>query len=133
MRLALPYPMRLAWDTSTVVHSTLCYEKVHEAAARVLTRVLDHYGDNIMLLGLDLFGGSLNVRKMRGGSAWSMNSWGIIFDFDPARNQLRWGKDKAAFYRPEYAKWFDLSEEEGAISLGRLRNYDWIHVQFARL
>ena len=103
-RLAFPYPMRLAWDTSTVVHSTLCHEKVHDAAARVLTRVLDHYGDNITLLGLDLFGGCLNVRKMRGGSAWSMHSWGIAFDFDPARNQLRWGKDKAAFARPEYAK-----------------------------
>lgn len=133
MRLALSYPMRLAWDTSTVVHSTLCHEKVHDAAARVLTRVLDHYGDNITLLGLDLFGGCLNVRKMRGGSAWCMHSWGIGFDFDPARNRLRWGKDKAAFARPEYAKWFDLWEEEGAISLGRLRNYDWMHVQFARL
>ena len=48
-------------------------------------------------------------------------------------NQLRWGKDKAAFARPEYARWFDLWEEEGALSLGRVRNYDWMHVQFARL
>lgn len=132
-RLTFPYPMRLAWDTSTIVHSTLCHEKIHDAAARVLDRVLDHYGENIAPLGLDLFGGCLNVRKMRGGRAWSMHSWGIAFDFDPAHNQLRWGKDKAAFARPEYARWFDLWEEEGALSLGRVRNYDWMHVQFARL
>jgi hypothetical protein len=80
-----------------------------------------------------LFGGCLNVRRMRGGSAWSMHSWGIAFDFDPDRNQLRWGRDRAAFAKPEYNKWFELWEEEGAVSLGRVRNFDWMHVQFARL
>ena len=133
-RLSLPYPMRLAWDTDTIVRSTMCHEKVHDAAGRVLLRALDHYGEaEIRALGLDLFGGCLNVRKMRGGRAWSMHSWGIAFDFDPARNQLRWGKDKAAFAKPAYTKWFDLWEEEGALSLGRARNFDWMHIQFARL
>lgn len=133
-RLHFPYPMRLAWDTDTIVASTLCHEKIHDAALRVLGRVLDHYGaGKIAMLGLDLFGGCLNVRKMRGGSAWSMHSWGIAFDFDPARNQLRWGRDRAAFARPAYEKWFDLWEEEGAVSLGRAKNYDWMHIQFARL
>jgi hypothetical protein len=133
-RLTFPFPMKLAWDTDTIVRSTLCHEKIHDAASRIFTRVLDHYGEaEVRSLGLDLFGGCLNVRKMRGGSAWSMHSWGIAFDFDPARNQLRWGKDKAVFAKPAYEKWLDLWEEEGAISLGRSRNYDWMHVQFARL
>jgi hypothetical protein len=69
---------------------------------------------------------------MRGGNAWSMHSWGIAFDFDPDRNQLKWGRDKAAFGRPEYGKWFELWEE-GAISLGRARNFDWMQTQFATL
>jgi peptidoglycan hydrolase-like protein with peptidoglycan-binding domain len=133
-KLVFPYSMRLAWDTSTIVKSTSCHEKVHDAALRVLTRVLQHYGpDKVRQLGLDLFGGCLNVRKMRGGSAWSMHSWGIAFDFDPDRNQLRWGRDRAAFARPEYQKWWELWEEEGAVSLGRARNFDWMHVQFASL
>lgn len=133
-RLKFPYPMRIAWDLDTTVQSTLCHEKIHDAAARVFARVLDHYGpEAINHLGLDLFGGCLNIRKMRGGSAWSMHSWGIAFDFDPARNRLRWGKDRAEFAMPAYSKWFDLWEEEGALSLGRARNYDWMHVQFARL
>ncbi len=133
-RLKFPYPMRLAWNKKTIVRSTLCHEKVHDAAQRIFDRVLAHYGEEqIRELGLDLFGGCLNVRKMRGGSAWSMHSWGITFDFDPERNQLRWGRDRAEMAKTAYAKWFDLWEEEGAVSLGRARNYDWMHVQFARL
>jgi len=133
-RLAFPYPMRIAWDTETIVRSTLCHEKVHDAAGRVLARTLDHYGQTqIRALGLDLFGGCLNVRRMRGAGAWSMHAWGIAFDFDPERNQLRWGRDRARFASPIYDRWFDLWEEEGAISLGRARNFDWMHVQFARL
>jgi len=55
VKLVFPYSMRLAWDTATVVKSTSCLEKVHDAALRVLTRVLDHYGpDKIRQLGLDL-------------------------------------------------------------------------------
>jgi lysozyme family protein/peptidoglycan hydrolase-like protein with peptidoglycan-binding domain len=133
-KLDFPYPMRLAWDTATNVKSTSCHEKVHDAALRVLTRVRDHYGpDKVRELGLDLFGGCLNVRRMRGGTAWSMHSWGIAFDFDPDHNQLKWGRDRAEFARSEYEKWFELWEEEGAISLGRSRNFDWMHVQFATL
>jgi lysozyme family protein len=133
-KLVFPYQVCLAWDTSTFVKSTSCHEKVHDAALRILTRVLDHYGlDRIRELRLDRFGGCLNVRRMRGGTAFSMHSWGIAFDFDPDRNQLRWGRDRAAFARPEYEKWFELWEEEGAISLGRSRNFDWMHTQFATL
>ena len=84
--------MRLAWNTRTKVARTSCHERIHDSAARIFDRVLDHYGpEEIRRLGLDLFGGCLNVRRMRGGSAWSMHSWGIAFDFDPANNRLKWG------------------------------------------
>jgi hypothetical protein len=62
-----------------------------------------------------------------------MHSWGIAFDFDPDHNQLKWDHTRASFARPEYKKWLDLWEEEGAVSLGRARDYDWMHIQFARL
>jgi lysozyme family protein len=132
--LEFPYPMRIAWAPNQVVRSTSCNRKVRDAAARVLARVLDHYGESrIRELRLDYFGGCLNVRKIRGGSGWSMHSWGIAFDFDPERNQLRWDHNRAAFAGPAYRRWFEFWEEEGAISLGRARDYDWMHVQFARL
>lgn len=129
----VPYPLRIAWNKKQIVNRITCHEKVADPVVRVLTRVADHYGDGLSNLGLDLFGGCLNVRKMRGGNAWSMHSWGIALDFDPVRNQLKWGAGKAEMSKPIYVKWFDLWEEEGAISLGRERNYDWMHVQFARL
>lgn len=129
----LPYKMKLAWDTSISISRFKCHEKVARPIERVLTRVLDHYGNQVSDLGLDLFGGCLNVRAMRGGTQYSTHSWGIAIDFDPARNKLRWGKDLANFAKPEYNKWFELWEEEGAVSLGRQKNYDWMHIQFCRV
>ena len=82
---------------------------------------------------LDLWGGCLNVRKMRGGSRYSMHSWGIAIDYDPGKNRLKWGRDRAAFAKPEYDTWWRLWEEEGWVSLGRTRNFDWMHVQAAKL
>ena len=70
---------------------------------------------------------------MRGGTRWSTHAWGIAIDYDPDRNQLKWGRDRAAFARPEYDAWWRLWEEEGWVSLGRTRNYDWMHVQAAKL
>lgn len=128
-----PYQMYL-YDTQQKVHTISCHKKVHDATLRVFRKVLAAYGaDEIHRLHLDRFFGCLNVRKMRGGSASSMHSWGIAFDFDATRNALRWGKDRAVFAKPEYNKWFEAWESEGAISLGRERNYDWMHTQFARL
>lgn len=133
-RLTFPYPMRLAWAKSTIVNGTSCHKKVEPAMRRIFERTLAHYGhDQIKRLGLDLFGGCLNVRKMRGGSSWSMHSWGIAIDLDPERNQLKWGKDRASFAKPIYDAFWSFVEAEGAVSLGRARNYDFMHFQFARL
>jgi hypothetical protein len=62
-----------------------------------------------------------------------MHSWGIAIDYDPNRNKLRWGAEKAVFAREEYKPWWEFWEEEGWISLGRSRNFDWMHVQAARI
>jgi hypothetical protein len=134
IRLTSPYPLYLDWALSTKVSSFMCHEKIHDAAARVMGRVLDAYGlDKIHELGLDQFGGCLNVRRMRNGQAWSMHAWGIAIDWDADRNPLRASSKTALMATPPYAKFLDLWEEEGFISLGRLRNFDWMHVQAARL
>jgi len=98
-----------------------------------LSGVLAHYGQaEIRRLRLDLFGGCYNYRRMRGGSAWSTHAWGIALDFDPDRNQLSWGRDKASFAKAEFDKWWEIWENEGWTSLGRTKNYDWMHVQATR-
>jgi hypothetical protein len=132
--LKLPFAMRLAWDKRQLVNRFSIHEKVHDSAARCFARIADAYdAEARRLTGIDLFGGCLNVRKMRGGSAWSMHAWGIAIDFDPARNQLRWGRDKARLALPDCARFWRIWEEEGWLSLGRARNFDWMHVQAARL
>ncbi|MEX0966300.1 MAG: M15 family metallopeptidase [Bacteroidia bacterium] len=130
----VPYPHKLAWDKSKVINRFSCHEKVHDSMLRVLTKVFNHYGlDEIQRLRLDLWGGCLNVRKMRGGSRYSTHSWGMAVDYDPERNQLKWGRDRASFAKPEYAMWWKFWEEEGWVSLGQQRNFDWMHIQAAKL
>lgn len=129
----LPYPVKIAWDLDKTITRFSCHVKVADSIGRVLTRAKDHYGDNIEKLGLDLFGGCLNVRPMRGGTKYSTHAWGIAIDWDPARNQLRWGCDRANFCKNDYDVWWKLWEEEGWVSLGKARNYDWMHVQAARV
>jgi hypothetical protein len=132
--LELPFPMRLAWDTRKLVYRFSIHERVHDSAKRCFERIADAYdAEGRKLIGADLFGGCLNVRKMRGGSSWSMHSWGIAIDFDPARNQLKWGRDKARLAQPDCKRFWQIWEDEGWVSLGRSRNYDYMHVQAARL
>lgn len=134
VRVPLPFSMRLAWDLGAVVNSITLHARVAKSAERAFVRIAHEYTPAERAdLGLDLFGGSLNVRRMRGGSAYSMHSWGIAIDFDPERNQLRWGRDKARLAKADAEPFWRAWEDEGWVSLGRERNYDWMHIQAARL
>lgn len=130
----LPFPMVIAWSPKQKIQKFSCHKLVKAPLERIFQRTLDHYGyEKIKELRLHYWGGCLNVRKMRGGSSWSMHSWGIAVDLDPENNQLRWGRDRATFARPAYNKFWEFVYDEGAISLGKERNYDFMHFQFSRL
>ena len=126
----LPYPMRLAWDTDSVVHKMRCHKLVADKFLAVFNEIHREYGyAKIKELGIDLFGGCFNFRKMRGGNDWSTHSWGISIDLDPARNQLKETSKTARFARPEYKKMIDIFYKHGFIGLGREENRDWMHFQ----
>lgn len=130
----VPYKLKLAWDHKTTVGKITANKKVKESTERVLARVLDVYGlDGIVSLGLDLYGGTYNNRVMRGGTTLSTHAYGAAHDFDPERNQLNWNRTKANFAKPEYEAWWDAWTDEGWLSLGKARDFDWMHVQAARL
>lgn len=102
-----------------------------EAALRA---VLEHYGQEaISRLGLDVYSGSYNYRSTSTGSSLSMHAWGIALDFDAEHNSYAMKKPKARFSGAEYDAWWRIWEEQGAVSLGRERDYDWMHIQFAKL
>jgi len=133
-KLELPYKLKLAWDSSITLTKITCHEKVAKSLYTIFENTLKTYGEKeISKLKLDLFGGCLNVRKMRGGSAWSIHSWGAAVDLDPDRNQLKWAKPRASFSKLEYKNFWEIVESEGWVSLGRERNYDWMHFQAAQL
>lgn len=132
--LILPYPMRLAWDRQIVVGKITINKKCAESAKRALDKIASIYtGAQRQALGIDLFGGCYNNRPMRGGSQLSMHAFACAIDFDPERNQLKWGKDQARLAQDDAIPFWKAWEEEGWVSLGRTRNFDWMHVQAARL
>jgi hypothetical protein len=118
--IRLPYPMRIAWDIDTKVTSMRCHKLVADKFLAVFNELHREYGyEKIVELGIDLFG----------GSDWSKHSWAIAIDLDPARNKLKETSKTARFARPEYKKMIDIFYKHGFISLGREKNYDWMHFE----
>ena len=132
--LDLPYPMVLAWNLDYTITKFSINQMCRDSARRVLVNVLKHYKmDNIKKLGLNLFAGCYNNRNKRGGRSKSTHAYGAAIDFDSEHNQFRWNSSKARFAKSDYDAWWGFWEEEGWVSLGRERNYDWMHVQAVTL
>lgn len=126
-----PYPV---FYGDQPVRLIVINKRCAESALRILQSVLAHYGlAKIHELGLDRFSGCYNNRPMRNGRTLSMHAFACAWDWDAGRNQLRMNHTQAQFAKPEYAAWFDAHEAEGWVSLGRARDFDWMHCQAARL
>jgi len=128
--ITLPYPMRLAWDLDTKVTKMRCHKLVAGKFIKVFSELLSVYGlEKIQELGIDIYGGCFNFRKMRGGSDYSRHSWGVAIDLDPERNQLKETKKTARFARPEYNPMIDIFYKHGFIGLGVEKDYDYMHFE----
>ncbi len=129
-KLTLPYPMRLAWDTSKTVSRVTCHAKIHDSLGKILTDIFALYGNSIDEMSkarMDLFGGCLNVRKVRGGNSWSIHSWGTAIDLDPDHNTMAMARTQATMPKEVIS----IFENEGWVSMGNSRNYDFMHFQAA--
>jgi hypothetical protein len=143
----LPYPMRLAWDTSVIVNRISCHKDVADRMLQVFKDILAHYGlEKIQELGIDLYGGMFIYRPKRSkekqylkaieagdlelaSTYLSTHSWATSIDLDPARNLLRESKRTARFARPEYQPMIDIFYCNGFESLGVEKDFDWMHFQ----
>jgi len=130
--ITLPYPMRLAWDKSKRVIKISCHKAVSVAFIAVFNELLSYYGyEKLVALGIDIYGGCFSFRKMRGGTDWSRHSWGIAIDLDPENNPLKATGLTAKFAREEYKPMIDIFYKHGFISLGKEKNYDWMHFEIS--
>lgn len=115
---------------STIRVHKLIADRVQAA----LKEILAHYGiEKIKQLGLDQYSGCYNYRKSTNGSSMSMHAWGIALDFAAEKNTYSMKKPNASLSKPECEMWWKIWEKHGAVSLGRQCNYDWMHLQFAKL
>jgi D-alanyl-D-alanine carboxypeptidase len=75
---------------------------------------------------LDQHGGGFNFRKITGGSALSLHSYGIAVDWDPAHNPRRKPLSKTL---PEW--WYEIWNNRGWHDGREFPTPDPMHVQFA--
>ncbi len=132
--IKLPYVMRLAWETNTTVSTMRCHKLVAEPLVRIFQAALDHYGmEKIRGTGAGpvwrLLQQPLHYRRKSHIHACLGHRRGHGSD----RNGLNVSAPKAVLSGPEYAAFWQFVEAEGAVSLGRSRDYDWMHFQFATL
>ena len=125
----LPYTMY--YDRQPVKRMR-CHKKVAQAFTNVFKELLSTYGERkLNELEITDFGGCFNYRLMRGSnSKLSSHSWGTAIDLDANRNTLKETSATARFAKPEYKAMIDIFEKHGFASLGRLKNYDWMHFQY---
>jgi hypothetical protein len=126
--IEFPYPMRLAWETSTVVRTSRCHVKVRDSLRAILEAILAMYGslEAVREARMDLFGGIYNFRNVRGGNSISRHSWGIAIDIDPDQNGLKTPWPSEATMPREVIDLFRAHGwKSGAISWGR----DAMHFQ----
>jgi hypothetical protein len=128
--VTLPFPLRVAWAPQTLVRRLNCHKLEGDRITAIFGDILAYYGPKrIRELGIDLFGGCFNYRRMKLHNAWSRHAWGIAIDLDPDRNGLHVDHTKAQFARPEYAPLIDAFESHGWINLGRRLDMDWMHFE----
>ena len=128
--ITVPFPLVIAWDKAKTTRKITCHKLVAKDLENIFKDILKEYGlQKIQELEINVFGGVYNCRNMRGGTKWSMHAYAIAIDLSPEKNQLKWGKDKAQFAKPEYTKMIDIFYKYGWESLGREKNYDWQHFQ----
>ena len=61
-----------------------------------------------------------------------MHAWGIALDFCPDGNGMSTHAPAATLSHPDCAPWWEIWERHGAVSMGRVHDKDWMHLQFAK-
>lgn len=128
--ITLPFALKIAWDLDTKVKRMKCHKLVAVKLQRIFAELLAEYGyEKIVELGIDIFGGCYNYRKMRGGNDWSRHAWAIALDFDPERNGLNTKWSDCQLAKPEYKPMIDIFYRNGFVNQGIEKGFDGMHFE----
>lgn len=126
-----PYPL---YFEGREVKTIRVHKLIKNAVLEALNKIKNAYTPaQIHTYGLDDYSGSFNYRPTASGKSLSMHAWGIALDFAAASNGYSTHSPYASLSRPECRAFWEAWESVGAVSLGRARDYDWMHLQFAAL
>jgi hypothetical protein len=126
--IQLPYPMRIAWDTSKTVSKMTVHQLAAPSLLKILNEILIEYTlPRIQALGIDLFGGCYNYRPQRGGTEWSHHAWALAIDLHPTKNSLKQTSKTALFAKPEYYKMIEIFYRNGWYNQGVEKGSDFMH------
>lgn len=122
-----PYPLRLAWEPSTVITKFTCHKLCIPDLTSIFQDIINLYGSlgRVKAARMDLFGGCYAMRDMRGSNNISRHSWGIAVDLDPDQNGLFAKKPPATM--PDDV--IDIFQKHGWKSGGRAWGRDYMHFQ----
>lgn len=84
--------------------------------------------------GMDITGGSYNLRVIRGtenrkSPPWSSHAWGIAIDHDPVRNGLHTKAPKANLSSPDYNDIHEIWAQHGFLNIGHVIGRDFMHYE----
>jgi hypothetical protein len=111
-RLKLPFPMKLAWQKERLVTTIT----VHRKALPYFEKAFTLLQERKLAQEASIFGGSFNMRKLRGSDRWNAHAWGVEIDIDPDNNQFSWGPERFKMDRHVV----EVFEEAGFYWRGRL-------------
>ena len=126
-----PFQMFLAWNKGQSINYFYCHELIHSMLEKSFDEINHCFSySGIKNLGLHLYGGCFNYRKMRGSSSrLSRHSWAIALDLHPEANKLSWKADKASFAHEDFKEVIDIFYDAGFINYGIEKGYDWMHFE----
>jgi len=129
-KVAVPKGFNLKYDGKPVTTINGVHRNVAQSLRGAFDGILAKYGsERINKLGINIYSGVYNKRAKRGGTTWSLHSWGIAIDLYASKNALKTKSPNALFSKKEYKDMIDIFEQNGWYSLGRAKNYDWMHFQ----
>ena len=128
--VVLPAGLNLTYDGKKQTKIKGVHKDVSSKLTKAFEELIAEYGtERLTSLKINFYSGYYNKRTKRGGTTWSMHSWGIAIDLYASKNWLDTKAPEALFSKAEYQKFIDIMENNGFYSLGRAKNYDYMHFQ----